>query len=252
MNDFMNLDFSNDRNLVSDMCTLRRVVGVLGMALPILLWVGLGLDSHFTAPFPLPSISHYYYTRIGSILVIVVSLMATFLIVYKGKEPIDFWLSTGAGVFALALLLFPTSNLNSLCCGEQCDLCKTYSVTVLPVSQMRENFHYISAGIFLSCLAGMSLFLFTKTDKPPGREGLAKQVRNRIYIICGALMILAMVVIFLDFLSTTFHVSISIPHDWYEANNLTFWMETVAIESFGISWFIKGETIFKDATPVVS
>lgn len=248
MNNFVHLDFSDDQNLVlSDMCSLRRLVGILGMALPELLYVGLQIASEQS--LPLASISHYYYTRVGSILVIVVSLLAIFLIVYKGKEPVDFWLSLVAGVFALALLLFPTSNISDVCC----DPIKTYSVTKLPVSPFRENFHYISAGIFLGCLAGMSLFLFTKTNKPRGSEGNAKRARNRIYMGCGLLMILAILVILLDFLSTTFHVTILIPHDWYEANHLTFWAETVAVESFGFSWLIKGETFFRDQptiTPV--
>lgn len=32
----------------------------------------------------------------------------------------------------------------------------------------------------------------------------------------------------------------------YQNNRLTFWMETLAVESFGFAWLIKGETMFKD------
>jgi hypothetical protein len=234
-------DFPDDRNLVlSDVCALRRLVGVLGMLLPGLLLLGLLLVTGYGSP--LSSISHYYYTRVGSVFVIVVSLLAIFLILYKGKQWVDFWLSTVAGLSALAVLLFPTGNLGDLVD----DPGRIYSVTILPVSQLREDAHYICAGIFLACLAAMSLFLFTKTDPKLGKKTKAKVVRNWIYIGCGLLMVLAMLVILFDFLSTKYQLTILIPHDWYVANQLTFWMETLAVGSFGVSWLIKGETFFKD------
>jgi hypothetical protein len=37
-----------------------------------------------------------------------------------------------------------------------------------------------------------------------------------------------------------------IPEDFYCDHELTFWMEAVADERVGFSWFIKGETLFKD------
>jgi hypothetical protein len=37
-----------------------------------------------------------------------------------------------------------------------------------------------------------------------------------------------------------------IPEDYYKSHQLTFWMETMAVECFGFSWLVKGETIFKD------
>jgi hypothetical protein len=228
MNTLMKLDFSDDHNLVlSDMCALRRLVGVLGMLLPGLLLLGLLLVTGYGSP--LSSISHYYYTRVGSVFVIVVSLLAIFLILYKGKQWVDFWLSTVAGLSALAVLLFPTGNLGDLVD----DPGRIYSVTILPVSQLREDAHYICAGIFLA-------------DPKLGKKTKAKVVRNRIYIGCGLLMVLAMLVILFDFLSTKYQLTILIPHDWYVANQLTFWMETLAVGSFGVSWLIKGETFFKD------
>ena len=37
-----------------------------------------------------------------------------------------------------------------------------------------------------------------------------------------------------------------ISEKFYETYHLTFWMETLAVECFGIAWLIKGETLFKD------
>ncbi len=101
------------------------------------------------------------------------------------------------------------------------------------------NFHYISAGIFLLCLAYMSIFLFTKSDKSPTERGSKKIQRNRVYRICGVLMVLAVVIIASESLSI-------IPPTYYTTHKVTFWMETLAIESFGFAWLIKGETFFRD------
>src|SRR6478735_2916006 len=92
--------------LVTQQITLRKLIGFLGILLPILLYVFLLIDIHYAKP--LESISHYYFTRVSGIFVITVSLLAIFLIIYKGKERVDFIFSTLAGISALLLLLFPT------------------------------------------------------------------------------------------------------------------------------------------------
>ncbi len=230
----LNVDYSEgDKIWLSEQKSLRKLVGILGMSLPVLLYLFLYFASGYLSP--LESMSHYYMTRSGGIFVIVVSLMAIFLLLYKGKEPIDFYISSAAGIFALCLLLFPTSNLTETCC----DPVKKFSITFIDGKSFRPSFHYISAGIFLLSLAYMSLFLFTKSDKAPSQRTVNKKIRNRIYRVCGVIMIAAVLVIILGFKDV-------IPADFYYKNNLTFWMETVAVESFGFSWLVKGEFILKD------
>ncbi|WP_136666828.1 hypothetical protein [Flavobacterium sp. H122] len=231
--DALNVDFKEDDTLwLTNSITLRKLIGILGMALPLLLFLFLYIDNGMSNP--LPSISHYYYTRVSSIFVSIMSILGIFLIVYKGKEPIDFFISSVAGFFAISVVCFPTSNLSGCC-----DPLKPFSVMHLNVSPFRENFHYISAAIFLSCLTYMSLFLFTKSDKSPSNRGTKKTIRNRIYRVCGILMFVAILTIFAGFLKI-------IPEDYYDEHNITFWMETLAVESFGFSWLIKGETLFRD------
>lgn len=233
---YLNLEFgkSKENNIwLTSSMTLRILVGALGMALPFLLYFFLLLDSSRTAP--LESISHYYFTRVSGIFVAVISLMAVFLIIYKGPEPIDFILSTLAGICALVVVMFPTGNITNTCS----DPAYHYSVTILKISSAREYVHYIAAGIFLASLAFMAIFIFTKTDKPKTTWSTPKKIRNLIYRVCGILMILAILVIFAGALGI-------IPEDTYNDHRLTYWMETVAVEGFGIAWFIKGGTIFKD------
>jgi len=231
---FLKVDFTyGDTLWLTSGYTLRKLVGILGMALPLLLWLVLVINNGHTAP--LESISHYFFTRASSVFSIILGTIAIFLMVYKGEKSVDFYVSLTAGFFALCVLLFPTGNITSIC-G---DVTKKYSVTILPASTLRENFHYASAGIFLLCLAGMSMFIFTKSDKPKNRRGARKILRNRIYRTCGVIMAASMLVILSGMLEL-------IPPAYYDSHHITFWMETLAVESFGFSWLVKGRTLLRD------
>lgn len=234
MQKMLHLDYRRDDDIwLTNTQTLRRLIGVLGIALPILLFAFLWITAEHTST--LESISHYYYTRANPIFIIVVSIMAIFLMVYKGREPIDFYISFVAGVFAILLLLFPTDNIAITCC----DADAAYSVTYIQDNTWRVRFHYIAAAIFLLSLNYMSLFVFTRSDKPKAERTKEKKQRNTIYKITGAIMFCALLVIMLGLLKV-------IPEDVYYQNHITFWMETIAIECFGIAWLVKGETIFTD------
>lgn len=235
VNTFLNLDFQEDNKIwLTNSKTLRKVIGILGMALPLLLVLFLFVDSGLH--HPLESISHYYYTRVNSIFIFILGALGLFLIIYRGFKPIDFFVSCTAGIFALFVVFFPTGNLGEMCCDTQ----MKYAVTYIKPSAFRVGFHYVSAGIFLSCLSYMSIVLFTKSDKSAEHRGSRKITRNRIYRICGVLMILAILVI----VAGLFEI---IPDKFYTDHHLTFWMETLAVESFGFSWLIKGDTFFQDS-----
>lgn len=232
--------YSQSEPWLTSQRTLRRLIGILGMALPIMLVVVTTLDVNYF--YPLDSISHYYFTRANSVFIGVVSLMAIFLLIYKGMEPADFYLSSLAALGALLLVLFPTNNITDVCPHPE----KTYSTTVIRVSEFRVLFHYACAGVFLSCLAFMSIFLFTKSKETREQRRKEKKTRNTIYVVCGVFMIIALLVIFVGgFLEV-------IPPPIYEKLQLTFWMEVLAIEAFGFSWLIKGETLFTDKTTTTS
>ncbi|WP_348798449.1 hypothetical protein [Flavobacterium adhaerens] len=230
----LKIDYKEDNSIwLTNSLTLRKMIGVLGMALPLLLYTFLYLDNGFQ--YPLESISHYYYTRVSSIFVIILSLQAFFLIVYKGKDIVDFYVSFFAGIFALLVLLFPTNNITNQC-G---DVAKKYAVTILPESDFRMYFHYAMAGLFFMCLAYMSFFIFTKSDKSARARGKQKTIRNRIYRTCALLIIFSLLIPLAGLLEI-------IPEIYFETYPITFWAETIAIESFGFAWLIKGETLFKD------
>ena len=218
--------------MLSNQDTLRKTIGITGMLLPVVIWLFVYVDSGFTTVFP--SISHYYYSRACGVFEIVVGLIAIFLLIYKGHDPIDFYTSTLSGIGALIMLLFPTDNL----CNHYNQVYNTVAVTVLKDSDFRQHLHLACAGVFLGALAFMSFFIFTMTDS--NKHKTAQKIkRNLIYRICGIVMVAAMVFILLA------HIDI-VNEDWFDNHCLTFWMEVVAVEAFGISWLIKGKSFFQD------
>lgn len=237
INKMINLDYRKEDDIwLQNSKSLRKLIGILGMALPFILIIYTFL--FFDLARPIESISHYYYTRAGSVFTVILSVIAIFLIVYSGKEPKDFYISTIAGIAALFVVFFPTGNLSAECC----DTLKAYSVTYIngtASAGFRETFHLVSAAVFLLLLAYMSYFLFTKSSKVPEHRGRKKVTRNRIFRVCAVIIVASLIVMLLGFSGV-------IPEDIYNGNQLTFWMETLAVESFGFAWLIKGEAMFKD------
>jgi hypothetical protein len=230
---FFKLDYSKGEKIwLTSSYTLRLLVGAFGMALPILLWLSLYL---FTGHCnPLNSICHYYFTRVASIYIMTVTMIIIYLILYQGKENKDFYISTIAGLSAILYLLFPTSNISNICNDPD----KIYSVTILPCSQTRVLVHNISALIFLLTLAGMACCLFTKSHTPPKDRTPKKKLRNRIYRTCGVIILISTIIIILG-------EEGCIQSAFYKEHHMTFWMEAIAIESFGFSWLIKGRPFSK-------
>lgn len=226
----LNIDFKDDDTIwLTSSKTLRKMIGILGMALPFALVLFLYIDTGHAKP--LESISHYYYTRVTAIFTGIMTVLGIFLIIYKDKA-IDFFVSLTAGIFALCVVSFPTSNLMV---NEKLPI---YAVMKLDKSCFREGFHYVSAGIFLCCLAYMSFFLFTRPHTADIKNDAKKIMRNKIYRICAVLIVVAMIVIGAGALKI-------IPEKLYDDNHITFWMETLAVESFGFSWLVKGSTLFR-------
>lgn len=199
--------------------TLRHLIGVLGMLLPLLLMI-----FNSKCDNPIESISHYYYTTSGTFFVVILSLVAIFLIIYTK----DFFLSSIAGVCALFVVFFPTSQLTADC-----------SIVILEGSSLREGFHYASAVVFLVILAIMTLFKFTKPDTEEQQQEITEVPYKNLYVICGVVMIVALAVMGLRFLSN-YVSALNAFAGFYDANTLTFWMETVALEAFGLAWLVKG------------
>ncbi|MGM9508794.1 hypothetical protein ACS5NO_13750 [Larkinella sp. GY13] len=226
----LTLEYKDDVNqpekpVAADQNTLRIVIGLLGVSLPVILLFGLyGFSGHAK---PLESISHYFYTRISSAFIITLGLLAVVLMVYKGKKPIDFFLSLIAGIFALCVVIFPTSNLSPEC--HHADF--LYSITYIEPAQIYGEFHFFSAGVFLVALAVMSFFRFPEDDSSDEKPSVRDKV---LYRTCGIIMVLALLGIGLGKLGVLFDKTF-----FEQPNSATFWLEAIAVWAFGYSWLLK-------------
>ncbi|QHV95125.1 hypothetical protein [Spirosoma endbachense] len=212
---------------------LKILIGLLGILLPFILWGGLSAYTYHPANyFPLESISHYYYTRMSTWFVVTLSLLAVVLLLYRGKDPADIWLSSIAGACALLVVLLPTSDLGSKSGVPE------YAVTFLGKTgyyDIRTKTHFFSAGVFLLSLALISIFRFPKTDPSPEFRQ-HPTFYTTVYIGCGIVMILAILGIVMG------NYGILLKREWFEreTNGIgTFIGESIAVFAFGYSWLLN-------------
>jgi hypothetical protein len=220
--------------LIHSYLALRRAIGVLGVVLPvILLFGGLYHDGGIQS-----SISSYYHTNMRDVFVGILCAVAVFLFFYKGygpEEGPDNLVGNVGGVFALFVAILPTATDAELIVKTVFGDFQTPSTAVEIIGYL----HFGSAALFFGMLIFFSLRLFPKgsTKHPPTKE---KQTRNKWYRGCGWIMITCIAsIVFYKVVGDQYPVLVNM--------NPVFWLEFIALWAFGISWFIKGETLFKDA-----
>lgn len=206
--------------------TIRRSVGVLGMTLPFTLWLGSALFANNAGLQP--SVSHYYYTNMREWFTGVLCAVSLFLFTYKGHNLMDGISANIAAISALLVAFFPTNFIENYP-GQQ----QVASVFNTP---HHNAIHLAAAAVFFLTLAFMALKLFTRSNRPASEWSPKKKSRNIIYKVCGWLMITCLVVIAIS--KPVLGVSKESP--------LTFGLEAVALMAFGLSWLVKGETLYKD------
>jgi hypothetical protein len=209
---------------------LRRLIGIMGVGLPLVVVVwGLFLSGW---P-PLNSLSDYYSLRTRDAFVGILFVIGWILFAYKGYEKTDKIAGYLACVFALGVALFPNSG-----------------------NYWERIVHFSSAACMFLILSFFSLFLFTKTKESPkgfkrtvtsfrfraARPGESlrpeKKMRNIIYIICGVVILICILLVGLYNLF------------WQDTTISSIkpilLLETLMTWAFGFAWFIKGETFWKD------
>lgn len=197
--------------------THRRVIGMLGLVLPLLLYLLAGFRP--TAGLRdwevISSVSAYYYTGGGGVFVGVLFALSLFLFTYQGYVGVsaDRIVGTIGGAAALFVALYPTASPGEL---------------VAPTwwSKSTGVIHYTAAVLLFACFILFSVWLFRKSnipkreDRPPD-----KRRRDDICLACGIVMIGCML--------------------WAAAASLgghsIFYPEGIAILAFAVSWLTKGE-----------
>lgn len=204
--------------------TLQIIIGVLGILFPFALAIGAFARGCVEIQH---SISYYYHTCMGDVFVGFMCAYAMFLFAYRGFDKKDNWAANLAAVFALGVAIVPTkfAEIEANCTTEP-----WFTNQVI---------HLTSAAAFFLVLAYFSLVLFTKTAHG-GHMTAAKKSRNSIYKACGIVMLacLGLIAVYMLILFDKFP----------ELANYKpiFWLESIALLAFGISWLTKAEVFFKD------
>ena len=226
-----------ENELVLSFLAVRRALGILGFILPASLVLygilsGEGIQS---------SISEFYFTSAGDLLVGTLTAIGVFLLTYIGFERrtgeilSDFWVSRIAAIGALGVAFIPTSP-------------PAEGPTLLPQPithrwlgvETSQYLHYGSAAIFFAGLAIFCLVLFRRHDHsvpmPPD-----KIYRNKVYLICGITIVAVMVLLLAFF----FYRRSLTPEEQkaLDSYDLVFYLETLGVLAFSVSWLTKGRAL---------
>lgn len=195
--------------------TLRKAVGFLGLLLPFALLAGNWVI--FSGGLQ-QSVSDYYYTGMRGVLVGGLCVIGAFLLAYHGYDRWDSLFTNAAGVGAVGVALFPTPPDNPS-----------------TAASIVGDFHFVFGSVMFASLIVIALWLFRKTG--PGGRTHAKQLRDRVYLVCGLIMLVSLALA--GIVSLPFAAGLNSLHP-------VFWLETIAIAAFGVAWLVKGQAILAD------
>lgn len=237
----------------------RRVhltVGYLALSLPCVV-IALSI---FGQTCYYSSLSHYAYGRLsGPIFNGALSTIAILLLFFTAPSPAktskrDLFIARLAGLNLIVVLLFPTDGSGCLYDDTPALVWATLSGSQdYPINASLElqeatfsiwstwgihhpiltYLHFWAAGISIVLLGYFPLIAFRRHTPT---SGVGKPIRNRIYLISGVLVLISMTFILAHLI--WFPTS----HVWVKLR-ATFWLETIALTAFGLSWLTKGRFV---------
>jgi hypothetical protein len=206
---------------------LRQFIGIAGLGLPFLLIIGSVLLNR--CDILLPSISHYYYSVMHIVFVGVLCILGAFLITYRGKSNFENTISNLAGIFAMGVAVFPTSNG---CEGYEEVRCSFLRIIDNRfICNWANIVHFSMAVALFTCFIIFCLRIFQQSDL--GEFNQKKIRRNKTYKLCGYIIIASIVAIagitlYRHLTGTSFFPK------------YIFVFETSSLLAFGFSWLLKG------------
>ena len=214
--------------LVFSYLTLRNLIGFSGIFLPFVL-IGTTVIGENESKIA-PSISDYYYTNNGDVLVVILCVLGVFLFTYQGYTRSERILTSLAAVSGIGVAFSPTS---------------ASSVTSVSIHVTNETvpylfgiqLHLLFAAVFLTSLALIALLYFPRSRHSVVPVQSQKYKRNRVYIMSGWLMLGCLLLIVAYFVFSP---------KWLNDIPVVFILEAVAVEAFGFAWITKGETLWPD------
>lgn len=203
---------------------LRRAIGYLGIALPVLL-VGLSFISFFKTEVQ-PSISDYYYTNLRDIFTGTLAAVGLFMIRYKGHGNVSLWkndqlLTNVAGIMAIGVALVPVTP----------EAVPQNVFTLIPYNFPWLGWlHYVFAALLFGIFALLAINVFTIGQNKAEDIPVSTLNENHIYRFCGSAILVLMILVPV---SETFHLF----------NYSTLILEALALFFFGSAWLIKGRAL---------
>ena len=213
---------------------LRKTVGWIGTLLPVVLITGNVI--FFTTSLP-GSMSGYYYTHMRNVFVGALCALGVFLVAYAGYDEVDRWITNIAGLCAIGVAFCPTKPAVSHLSAAQ---------------QTVGDIHLFFAAVTFLALGVMALRFAKSAATPGGQARMArirhelgwakpddkqrpeKKQRNIIYRACGVTILSCVV---LAAASNLLPASVKARLPWL------FCFEALAVVAFGVSWFVKGQTL---------
>ena len=191
----------------------RLVLGIVCGLLPIccILFGLIGADSAPLGEAWWYSISATYFSNSQSLMVGALVLTSFFLATYKGYDIGDRVLTIIGSVSSASIVAFPCGNNVYERCG----------LFMLPTN-VSSTVHNISAAILFASFAVMILTQFTKGHS---------KVRNRIYYVCGSIIVLFMI---------SQAVTSVLGIHW-----MTIVNEFFMLEAFAVAWIVKSRAIIQ-------
>ena len=213
-----------NQQLVISYVRLRQALGYVAIAMPFVLAFGAWIVERI--PWA-DSVSAYYYTSMRDVFVGTMVAIGVFLFCYRGYDWQDNVLTNAAGVAATGIGLLPMEpHYSKVLIERHRDL--EGPNCYVPHGFL--GYHFYAVAVFFAIISYMVIFQFTKTDGVAVTA--AKRARNRVYIVCGVIMLVCFGAIGLL--------------KWRAPETAIVIPETAAIVAFAIAWLTKGEAILPD------
>lgn len=209
----------NEVPTIIDARSLQKLIGLLGLLLPVILVVGFAISTHHEVII-LPTLSEYVYTAFQPFFTGILFAIGIMFFAYKGYPT-----NTGPIPLSDNALANIAGTASILTAVIQTSLCYFSS----EVSVLFGMLHMIMAVILLITMALFCLFYFTQT----GNKAItsSKLIKNRIYRICGSIIVICLITAFFYLVLKSDECSLS---------TTILWLEWVMIWAFSIAWCIKG------------
>lgn len=191
------------RNSSFDYVTLRLLMGLIAIAIPIVV-------TYLAQPVTLESISASYHTKAQDAFVGMLFIVSAFMLAYRGHSPTQGFFSKLGAVAAALVAVFPTS-------------------TKTKPDLDSGSIHYSAAAVLFLVLA-FFCYVFWKATHASGEP--MERRRSPFYMVCGIVIVVAIAVIAI---ANWFIPEVA---DRYR---LTFWWEWIALWAFGAAWIVSGK-----------